>query len=323
MTRLLARLVALPAVLVALLLSTAGSASAASSDILRWDMSTCATDGAASPVIVFENPGDRGFGMQYWLDGEVYTSVLAPPMSANEYTLPPVITGDYLLQLTRGETPTAEHPGTIISAPSCPDGSPEPSSNAFPKQPSTGSPALWAAFGDPTCGEGDLADMAILPFTFGNDGDADGEQVGYIDDEEAARSEILAGSSGDAFANMLEGTHTYEIRTADGEVLASTTAEAPTCPAAVVDPTDDGEPTDDPSTPADGDDSGSGSPEDSGSDGTGPTPVIPAVVQTDGVGAGSDGAPVVAGGAALLLAGGALVMVRARAARPVRVRRHR
>lgn len=69
-------------------------------------MTTCATDGAPSPVV--ELSGDvMSYSVAYWLDGTAYDRARVQ-MGTAEDTLAPVVPGQYLLQASTDPTGPAD-----------------------------------------------------------------------------------------------------------------------------------------------------------------------------------------------------------------------
>lgn len=80
------RLFTVPLAFVAMLVALAAPASAASFPMERWDMTTCATDGAPSPVVHYANTAGMGYSIAFLIDGQSYTSVRLLPGTDSDYT---------------------------------------------------------------------------------------------------------------------------------------------------------------------------------------------------------------------------------------------
>lgn len=305
------RWLTVPLALVGFLIAWASPAAAADFAVERWDLTTCATEGAPSPVVHYANNGPMGYSIGFLIDGQEYTSVRLLPGQNSDFTLPPIVSGSHVIQM--GSPPTPQSPQLSVVAPQCPDGSPPPSANTFPKPPPSGQAHLWADFGVGVCAlEGPAAGTAIMPFTFGNTGDADGEQFGFIDGTQVVQTMITAGSSGSSWFPLHPGEHTYEIRDAQGAVLASVTAMGISCPAEspTPTPTPTSTPTATPTVTA----TATATPITSPATSTSPGPQTPAVVQTDGNAPAAPVSALVAAGV-LLLSGAVLIGVQDRVAR--------
>lgn len=190
---------------VALVGATASTAQAESPlEVIRWDTSTCATEGAASPVVMYSghNPGPYSIVRALGIDDQDYSTVrVGPGADSVTETLPPVRAGDHTLyELSRdGSTRSGQ---IQITAPACPDGSPEPSDRVHPR-PSAAPADLRASWQDPTCGGGEhAADVAVLPFDWANDGEGAGTMQVLVDGQVLGESEISPGAAGTQYVDM-------------------------------------------------------------------------------------------------------------------------
>lgn len=252
----------------------------------RWDTSTCATRGAASPVVSMEwtNPGPyawlRSFGID---DQDGYATLsLMPQTTFGEATLAPVRAGEhtvYEMNRTPGWPPVGE---AAITAPACPAGSPEPDADVWPQVEPAG-PVLTATLGDPTCEAAGWEGTPVIPFDYGNSGDEDGLVLVDIEQDGSlwgSGYEIAAGDTASGHVELQPGEQTVTVTGTGHEVLVpARTVKAPDCSEGSEPGEETG--TDEPGgdTNAPGGDTGAPAGEGQGS-AAAPTPEIPSVVQT-------------------------------------------
>lgn len=255
--------------------------------VTGWDMSTCASEGAASPQISFESDSDAPMSIvhAYGIDDQDgYASVrVGPGPGTVTSTWAPVRAGDHVVYEQNRDPQGPRGTEYAITAPECPAGSPEPTAAVWPKVTDEEPAAdLSASWGDPSCESAIGATPPVLPFEWANAGEGEGTMSIAVDDQPLGESAISPQSSGTHEVSMSEGEHTYTLL--DGDVvLDETTQTAPDC--STDEPGTDEPGTDDPGTDDPGaDDPGTGTDEPGDDTGTpvvtAPTPEIPKVVQT-------------------------------------------
>ncbi len=305
MRRTVRGLLAATAALALMMLGLAGPASADTWPD-RWDLSTCATEGAPSPVLdVPPSPGPLSYSVHLQLDGQDYTSYRVAPGSGEPatFTLPPIRPGEH--QLAWGQFDGTYGPPTTIIAPQCPDGSPEPSGSTYPR-----AAADIAVTSRTECHPQSQElgyEYPALIVTFTNSG-GDGRVQIYTASGGWTERVVPSGTS----TWQSQGDPMVQILDMADEILLDVTLE-PTCATESPAPS----PSASSSTatvtrPAESTTSTQPEPRPSG-------PQTPAVVQTDSsVGAGAGLAPV----AALLLTLGVGLVLGGRTLAPARRRRH-
>ena len=277
-------------------------------DVVEWDMATCATEGAASPVVSL--PGPNGLYNQFYRfdvvgdggEGSYGTAHIQRYLGGGSTTLKPLHAGDQTITVRQGSDETTPVGWTIeTTAPTCPAGSPSPSDAVFPR-PAPAAGDVSASFGEAECRtDDDTGGMEpLLPFAYANEWEGEGQMWVEVDGRTTIGTTLSPGSEGTQQIGLSEGEHTYEILGRDhveepgegtGRVLDSVTATAPDCSdeSGSDEPGGDEPGNDEPGSDEPGaDDPGAGddtSSDDAGDDSSdagtdGSTPEIPSVVHT-------------------------------------------
>lgn len=265
--------------------------------VVEWEtQASCRNHGAPSPVVTYTVPtavtswrnilfavdDQSGYSRTALQEGQTTVTETLAPIASGEHRLREVAGGEQELTVT---------------APECPEGSPDPTSDVFPND-RVAAAVVDGAFTEPTCTNPTEQSLEppVLPFDYDNTGTDNGFIAYAVDGLVQLGTFVSPGGSRTQAIAMEEGEHTYSLYGAKGELLDSVTVTAPDCSDdGTVDPGTDepgsDEPgTDDPGTDEPGtDEPGTGDPgtgtaepgDDAGTPVvTAPTPEIPKVVQT-------------------------------------------
>ncbi|WP_434966350.1 hypothetical protein [Janibacter indicus] len=268
-------------------------------EVVDWEtQASCRNHGAPSPVVTYTVPSavTSWRNILFAVDdqsGYARTALQEGQTTVTE-TLGPIASGEHVLREVAGGAQEL-----TVTAPQCPEGSPDPTSAVFPND-RVAAAVVDGAFTEPTCTNQSL-EPPVLPFDYDNTGTDNGFIAYAVDGLVRLGTFVSPGGTRTQTIAMDEGEHTYSLYGAKGELLDVVTVTAPDCTddgsgdPGTDDPGTDDPGTDDPGTDDpgegagsgdgtdDGDGAGSGDGEDTGTDtprSNAPTPEIPKVVHT-------------------------------------------